>query len=378
MGHSWILTFTLMLGEKDSGPDRQDSPWSPDAVLMDTVARLQRDLDDKRTESRYLRTSGVRDSLRQPRQVTFTSTKVPKFAGVTSWDQYRQVFDAIVRSNGWDDATAALQLLSHLEGDALNVSLLVPVSMRASRVGLVDALSAHYGSPGRLTDYRLQFERTTLTSGGDPSIFATTLETLAIKAFGDMGQTARLSIIRDRFIAGHSSCELRRHLDSVSPETPIWDIVDRCQAWESNVDLDVRRASKPGPDPTCPTYAVSVSDGGMDDLRVAAITTPQSALVQLETLFRRLLAGTAAPAPKPEPHMVGQLLQCLLSEAQSRQPVPAAATRISSTTRPQDLGGGAAQITALRDEATAWPRVWLRLQVVSEHQETVGVSAVLV
>ena len=25
------------------------------------------------------------------------------------------MFDAIVRSNGWDDATSALQLLSHLE-----------------------------------------------------------------------------------------------------------------------------------------------------------------------------------------------------------------------------------------------------------------------
>ena len=27
---------------------------------------------------------------------------------------------------------------------------------------------------------------------------------------------------------------LHRHLDSVSPETPIWDIVDRCQVWESH------------------------------------------------------------------------------------------------------------------------------------------------
>ena len=27
--------------------------------------------------------------------------------------------------NGWDDVTAALQLLSHLDGDALNVALLV-------------------------------------------------------------------------------------------------------------------------------------------------------------------------------------------------------------------------------------------------------------
>ena len=49
------------------------------------------------------------------------STKVPRLAGMSSWEQYRQVFDAIVLSNGWDDATAALQLLSHLEGNALNV-----------------------------------------------------------------------------------------------------------------------------------------------------------------------------------------------------------------------------------------------------------------
>ena len=46
-------------------------------------------------------------------------------SGVTSWDQYRQVFDAIVRSNGLDDATVALQLLSHLNGDVLNVAILV-------------------------------------------------------------------------------------------------------------------------------------------------------------------------------------------------------------------------------------------------------------
>ena len=97
-------------------------------------------------------------------------------------------------------------------------------------MGLVGALTAHYGSPGRLADYRHQFERTIRTAGEDPSIFATALETLAIKAFGDMGQTARLRIIRDRFVAGHDSCELRRHLDSVPPETPygILLIVARC------------------------------------------------------------------------------------------------------------------------------------------------------
>ena len=175
--------------------------------------------------------------------MTLTSSKVPKFASVTSWEQYRQVFDAIVQSNGWDDATTALQLLSL--SLALNVALLVPESRRASQVGLVGALTAHYRSPGRLADYRRKFERTIRTSGEDPSIFATALETLAINAFGDMGQTAWLCIIRDRFVAGHDSCELRRHLDSVPPEIPIRDIANRCRVWDSNADSDVRRISKP-------------------------------------------------------------------------------------------------------------------------------------
>ena len=158
-------------------------------MLVDTVAQIQQDLADLRAENRLLRTPGVPPVVHTSRKVAFTTTKVPRFGGTTSWEQYRQVFDVIVLSNGWDDATAALQLLSHLEGDALNMALLVPMSRRTSRTGLVDELSAHYGSPGRLADNRRQFEKTTRSAGEDPSIFAITLETLAVKAFGDMGQT---------------------------------------------------------------------------------------------------------------------------------------------------------------------------------------------
>ena len=78
-------------------------------------------------------------------------------------------------SNGWDDATAAFHLLSHLEGNALNVALLVPMSRRTWRTGLVDALSAHYWLPGRLADNRQQFEKTIRSAGEDRSIFAIAL-----------------------------------------------------------------------------------------------------------------------------------------------------------------------------------------------------------
>ena len=135
-------------------------------------------------------------------------------------------------------------------------------------------------------DYRRQFEKTTRTAGEDPSLFAIALETMAVKAFGDMGQTARLRLIRDHFIVGLSSCELRRYLDSVPLETPIRDVVDRCRVWESHVDPEIRRVSKPGPEPVYPAYVVSDSDKGVDDLHVAAVTTPQSTPDQVEILFR--------------------------------------------------------------------------------------------
>ena len=241
---------------RDGGSDRQKDVGSPVDVLVDTVARIQQDLANLRAENRMLKTPGILQVASAPRQV---ATKCHGLVERLVGNNTDRFFDAIVRSNGWDNDTAALQLFSHLEGDALNVALLVPLSHQLSRTGLVDALSAHYGSPGRLADYRRQFERTSRTAGEDPSIFATALEILAVKAFGDMGQTARLRLIRDRFIAGHSSCELQRHLDSVPPETPIRDVVDRCRVWESHADPAVRRVSKPNPDPIYPAYVVGDS-----------------------------------------------------------------------------------------------------------------------
>ena len=147
------------------------------------MARMQQDLADIPAENWLLRTPGVPPVVHTPRQAAFTTTKVPQFGGTTSWEQYRQVFDTIVLSNGWYDATVALQLLSHLEGDALNVALLVLMSRRTSRTGLVDTLSVHYGSPGRLADCGRQFEKMTRSAGEDPSMFAIAQETFAVKAF---------------------------------------------------------------------------------------------------------------------------------------------------------------------------------------------------
>ena len=172
---------------RDSGQGRRNFR-SPVEMLVNTVPHMQKDLAILQEENRILRTPATSQVIQAPRRAALTTMTVPRFDGTTSWEQYHQVFEAIVRSNGWDNDTAALQLFSHLEGDALNVAHLVPLARRLSRSGLL-ALTAHYGSPGQLADYRRQFERTIRTNGEDSANFARALETLAVKAFGDMGQT---------------------------------------------------------------------------------------------------------------------------------------------------------------------------------------------
>ena len=123
---------------------------------------------------------------------------------------------------------------SCLDGEALNVALLMPEGERADWKGLSQGLSDYYNSPGRLAVFRRQLESATRRTGMDPATFATELEILAVRGFGDMGKCARNCMVRDKFITAQRRCGLRRHLDSVPPDTPIRDIVDRCRVWESH------------------------------------------------------------------------------------------------------------------------------------------------
>ena len=228
------------------------------------------------------------------------------------------MFDAIALSNGWGDTTAALQLLAHLHDDVLSVALLIPMLRRASRKELTDALSSHYGSPGRLANYRREFDKTVRKPGEDPSNFAITLETFAVKAFGDMGQTAYLRLICDRFIAGHGSCE--------PPDTPLRDIVDRCRVWESHADPSVRRVSKP--EPEYPAYMVKKPEYEAKPVRAVTVNKPDSSVDQSKELLKKLLAvltpAVPAPARVPESSPMDKLIKLLIGKIAKITPVPPA------------------------------------------------------
>ena len=108
--------------------------------------------------------------------------------------------------------TAALQLVSHLDGDARNVALLVPESRHVVPGFLLKSLSDHYNSPRHLAEYKRQFQRVVRQPRDDPSIFAIELEMLARRAFIDIDISIQLQMVCDRFIDGQVECALRRHL----------------------------------------------------------------------------------------------------------------------------------------------------------------------
>ena len=113
----------------------------------------------------------------------FTNTALPVFSGAECWFQHFHIVQAIVKSNGWPEETAALQLFAHLKEEALNVALLLTREKRESWTGLVSGLSACYQSPGRLAVLRRRFESAFRRPGLDPATFATELGILAIQGF---------------------------------------------------------------------------------------------------------------------------------------------------------------------------------------------------
>ena len=297
---------------KTTGRNRPYSEWSPVATLEGTVSRMQRDLDNLQTENRFLRTRRATGPVPLVRQAALTTTKVPWFSGSTSWEQYQQVFDVIP----------------------------IPMPRRASRKELTDALSSHYGSPGRLASYRRQFDKTERKPGEDPANFGITLETLAVKAFGDIGQTSRLRLIRDRFIAGHESCELRRHLDCLPPDTPLRDIVDRCRVWESHSDFPGRSASRP--EPPHPAYVVKTPEKEPEPVRAVTVNKPECPVDDTNELLRKLvemLTPKATPTTRlPEPSGLDKLAQLLTEKVATRKPtLPVQTEPIKLETRLQNF-----------------------------------------
>ena len=109
---------------------------------------------------------------------------------------------------------------------------------------------------------------------------------------------------------------------------PLRDIVDRCRVWESHADPEVRRTSKPMPEPAYPTYVVKQPDYETEPVCVVTVNKPNSSVDQSEELLKKLLAlltsTVSPPSRAPELSPMDKLVQLLLSETAKGEPSPPA------------------------------------------------------
>ena len=116
-----------------------------------------------------------------------------------------------------------------------------------------------------------------------------------MRAFGDLSSSARLQLVRDRFIARQMECSLRRHLDMVETNTPIRDIVDRCRVWESHAEDTDCWGARPPPNRPLPAYRI-------DDVRTESGPVCYSEdQDMLGSLMRHLLLTLAVSPPRVTP-----------------------------------------------------------------------------
>ena len=151
-GQSWLSpprrSKTPEMGVK------QDSTSPPRTGVLEAVSLLGR--------------SEVPAS-RQPGR--FTNTAVPRFYGTVYWQQHQQVFnecDSKIEQLGGMRRRHCAPLFTHLEGEALNVALLMPEGERATGEGLSQGLSEYYNSLGRLAVFRRKFDSVARREGEDP------------------------------------------------------------------------------------------------------------------------------------------------------------------------------------------------------------------
>ena len=95
------------------------------------VAHAEGHGDTPHEENRVLRTPATSQAIQAPRRAALTTTKVPRFDGATSWEQYHQVFEVIVRSNGWIIATVLASRGRCAECHSLSTAEIGPDSVRA-------------------------------------------------------------------------------------------------------------------------------------------------------------------------------------------------------------------------------------------------------
>ena len=138
----------------------------------------------------------------------------------------------------------------------------------------------------------------------------------------------QLHMVRDHFIDGQAERALRRHLDSLGPNTPMTDIVDCCRMWESHCEVEIQPRTSANRLPVhviCqvtevePTPAISPETETVEDVIKKLLPTPappplQAVQIRLDRdlLIQQLIEAICPPTPVAQERSPATDLETLL------------------------------------------------------------------
>ena len=144
----------------------------------------------------------------------------------------------------------------------------------------------------------------------------------------DIDTTIQLQMVRDHFIDGQAECALRRHLDSLGPNTPMTDIVDCCRVWESHCEVEIHPWTSADRRPAraiCqvtevePAPATSTETETVEDIIRKLLPTPALPPLQAvpilsdrDVLIQQLMEAICPPTPVPQEQSAATDLETLL------------------------------------------------------------------
>ena len=136
--------------------------------------------------------------------------------GKTSLKQYLRQFELVAKFNGWDDEEKSLQLVTSLEGAALDTLDRVDGPMNYQ--GVASALRSRFPDYDCTSSYQNAFDTASRRSGEEPGSLATRLGELGFKAYPDVPPGTMDRLILRQFMMAQPQ-QVRSKMALVNPST---------------------------------------------------------------------------------------------------------------------------------------------------------------
>ena len=217
------------------------------------------------------------------------------YSGEKDWDQWKYHFENFAAVNGWDDDNKLKWLKVRLIGRAKTAFQRLPNETKASFADSMTALKKRFDPPGRQARYQSEFHTRKKKATESWAEYAEDLETLAEKAFLNLGQDGREQLALARYLDQLDHPQIAFNVRQRKPGT-----MD--EAVSATLEMENYASTKSS------VAAVGPSEPGHEEELVSTISGARQAgvtelLQQLVQRMDRLESKQEEQSKKPPPNM---------------------------------------------------------------------------